>query len=90
MINFWFSPPQGFLGEGCSFKTENWAFSTFSDWGSPSLASWQKKGDNFFSLKDISVHLVETAVGNIEISHSFQRVALSCCPNPHPKPHLQR
>lgn len=53
-----------------------------------SHASWQKKGDNFFPFKDISVHLVELAVGMLEISHPFKKVAIFCCSNPYLKPHL--
>lgn len=58
--NLWLSHPQGVLGEGCCSR-QNWVFCTFSGWGEdePITCQLAKKGDNFFSSKDISVHLRE-------------------------------
>jgi hypothetical protein len=58
--NLWLSHPQGILGEGCCSR-QNWVFCTFSGWGEdePITCQLAKKGDNFFSSKNISVHLRE-------------------------------
>lgn len=67
MVHLWLSQPQGTLGEGCSLKTELGILCLLrlEERMGTSHASWQKKGDNFFPFKDIPVHLMEIAVGDV-------------------------
>lgn len=68
MIHIWLPQPQGTLGEGYRLKDcvlGILCLLRLQERMGTSQASWQKKGDNFFLFKDIPVHLVEIAVGDI-------------------------
>lgn len=68
MIHVWLPHPQGTLGEGYRLKDRVLGILCLlrlQERMGTSQASWQKKGDNFFLFKDIPVHLVEIAVGDI-------------------------